>query len=140
LFEDTPEPPKVETIKLQVVKDESWISEGVPPSLVAHLGDVKDTLLQTIYTIPAGLHRDFSVMHEMLANDINKLQTRVDLVSEYQKASRQESYVMGNIASRKESFQTSLNLLSEELKRVSKAARYAAQAVANTPNLQARSS
>jgi hypothetical protein len=74
LFEETLEPPKVETTKLQVIQDESWILEGVPPSLVAHLGDIKDTLLQTVDTIP-GLYRDFSAIHQTLANDIDTLQT-----------------------------------------------------------------
>jgi hypothetical protein len=32
LFEDTPEPPKVETSKLQEVDDETWVKDVVPPA------------------------------------------------------------------------------------------------------------
>jgi hypothetical protein len=102
LPKDTPEPSKVETVKLQVVEDETWLGTGVPSTLFAHIGDVKDMLLQTVDTIP-GLYRDFSKMQELLANDIGTLQTRVDFVMESQKASRQESTVMGHTTSGNES-------------------------------------
>ena len=137
LFEDTPEPPKVETIKLHVVEDETWLKEGIPSTLVAHLCDIKDTLLQTADTIP-GLYRDFSAMHELLANDIDTLQTRVDLVSESQKASRQESTILGDVVSGDATFRSSLDSLAEEVKRISKIAHNASQATAKTSTLQAQ--
>jgi hypothetical protein len=94
LFKDTPESPKVETIKLQVIENETWLKMKYHLlACIEHIGDIKDMLLQTMDTLP-GLYQDFSIMHEFLANDINMLQTRVDLiVSKSQKASRQETLV-----------------------------------------------
>ena len=92
--------------------------------------------MQTADTTIPGLYRDFSATHEMLANDINTLQTRVDLVSESQKASRQESTVLEDGVSGDANFQTSLNSLAEELKQVSKIANDASQATAKTSTLQ----
>jgi hypothetical protein len=137
LFEDTPKPPKVETIKLQVVEDKMWLGAEVPSTLISHIGNVKDTLLQTVDTIP-GLYRDFSTIHELLANDIDTLQTRVNLVLESQKVSRQESTVMGDATSGNISLQALISLLSAELERISKIANDAAQVMVKTSLLQAQ--
>jgi hypothetical protein len=77
-------------------------------------------------------------MHELLANDLDTLQTRVDLVSESQKASRQELTVSEDVVSSDANFRTSLNSLTEELKRVSTIANDAAQVTVKNAVLQSK--
>jgi hypothetical protein len=132
-----PEPPKVETIKLQVIEDATWLKDGVQSTLISHIADMKDKLIQTVDTIP-GLYRDFSAMHKLLANDIDMLQTQVDLVSKSQKASRQETLVMTDVPLVNTNFQTAINLLAAELERVSIIANDAAQVTVKVSVLQAK--
>ncbi len=44
MFEDMPETPTVETVKLQAFEDDIWVKDGVPSTLVQHIGNIKDTL------------------------------------------------------------------------------------------------
>jgi hypothetical protein len=90
LFEDAPDPPRVDTIKLEVIDEQGWIRDGAPLGLVSHVQDIKDTVVQTAESLP-GLYRDFSAMQALMANDIDNLETRIGMVSESNKAARQDS-------------------------------------------------
>jgi hypothetical protein len=115
LLEDTPEPSKIETIKLEVIEDVMRLKNGVLSTLInKHIGDIKDMLLQTVDHLPS-FYRDFSMIHELFANGINMLQTRVKLVSESQKTSRQETLVSMDVSLVDSSFQTTIDSLAAEL-------------------------
>jgi hypothetical protein len=86
LFDDTPEPPKIETRKLEEVVNATCLKDRVcSPTLLEHIGNLKYMMVQTVDTLP-GMYHDFSVMHAFMVNDIDTLLTQVDLVSESQKA------------------------------------------------------
>jgi hypothetical protein len=119
LFEDVPAPPRVDTVKLEVIDEIGWIRDGAPVGFVSHVKDLKDTVVQTAESLP-GLYRDFSAMQALMANDIDNLETRVGMVSESTKAAKQDAATSPSVfSSDPDALRALIAPMTAELKRVS---------------------